>query len=265
MTSIGTTLKEARNKQSLTLDEVHAKIKIHPRVLQLLEEEKFDKLPSPLFVKSFLRNYADFLNVNADEIVRAYEKVERKEPDQVLFIRPAEERLAAESGFDFSSLVGPAAAVIGIVLLAVVVYFAAGALRGRPAHKKEKAAPVHSSQAVVSKSAPSLQPRENGSARWLRSTDQGNFPAIPRDTPLELKIKAVDNVWIRVTSDGKVVFQSILKRGASSQWSAKETLEIWSGNSSNMMLILNGYTIGSPGRGVVKRLSINHHGMKIAS
>ena len=62
--SIGNTLKDARNKKTLSYDEVHAKIKIHPRVLQLLEEEKFDKLPSPLFAKSFLKSYAEFLEVN---------------------------------------------------------------------------------------------------------------------------------------------------------------------------------------------------------
>ena len=44
--SIGAVLKEARTKKSITLEDVHAKLKIHPRVLQLLEEDKFDKLPS---------------------------------------------------------------------------------------------------------------------------------------------------------------------------------------------------------------------------
>ena len=41
--SIGAALKEARSKRSVTLEDAHARLKIHPRVLQLLEEDKFDK------------------------------------------------------------------------------------------------------------------------------------------------------------------------------------------------------------------------------
>ena len=87
MTSIGSVLKEARNKKSISLEEVHSRIKIHPRVIQLLEDDKFDKLPSPVFVKSFLKSYAEFLEVNPEEIVRAYDKEGRKDPAQVLFIK----------------------------------------------------------------------------------------------------------------------------------------------------------------------------------
>ena len=72
MSSIGYTLKEARNKKSISLDDVHAKIKVHPRVLQLLEEDKFDKLPSPIFVKSFLKSYADFLEIDSSSIIKSY-------------------------------------------------------------------------------------------------------------------------------------------------------------------------------------------------
>ena len=66
MSSIGTVLKEARTKKSISLEDVHSKIKIHPRVLQLLEEDKFEKLPSSVFAKSFLKSYAEFLEVNSE-------------------------------------------------------------------------------------------------------------------------------------------------------------------------------------------------------
>src|SRR3989338_8992259 len=100
--SIGATLKEARNRKSVSLEDVHARIKIHPRVLQLLEENKFEKLPSSLFVKSFLRSYAEFLELNAGELLEAYEKEGRKEPEQVLFIKPAEmrEKILRREAFD---------------------------------------------------------------------------------------------------------------------------------------------------------------------
>ena len=92
MSSIGSVLREARSKKSISLEEVHSRIKIHPHVIELLEGDEFEKLPSPVFVKSFLRSYAEFLEVNPEEIVRAYDKGERKDPAQILFIKSAAER-----------------------------------------------------------------------------------------------------------------------------------------------------------------------------
>jgi len=105
---------------------------------------------------------------------------------------------------------------------------------------------------------------ENQAAEgWLRSVAQGNFPKINRKAPLELKIKALDSVWLRIQCDGKVLFQSILKRGAEESWRAGEKIEIWSGNCSNMFLTLNGTAIGSPGKGVIKKMWINHDGVRL--
>src|SRR3989338_7578241 len=92
MSSIRNLIREARSKKSISLEEVHSRIKIHPRVLQLLEEDKFEKLPSPLFVKSFLKSYAEFLEVNPEDLVQAYDKEGRKEPAQVLYLKTAAER-----------------------------------------------------------------------------------------------------------------------------------------------------------------------------
>jgi cytoskeletal protein RodZ len=262
MNGIGPTLKEARAKQALSLEEVHAKIKIHPRVLQLLEEEKFDKLPSPLFAKSFLKSYADFLSVDTDQVMSQYEKIEKKEPEQVIFIKPAEMR--ERKSADLSWLAGPAVAA-ALVAGGFGLWIAAGAIReSLPKWKPAPPKTAAPKKAAASKPVPAKEEKP-ASSDWLRSPSQGNFPSIPKRTPLELKVKAVDNVWMRVTADGKVVFQTILKRGATETWTAKQSIEIWTGNSSNMVLALNGNSLGSPGKGVVKKLTITHDGVRIPS
>lgn len=257
--SIGSILKDARSRKSVTLEDVHAKIKIHPRVLQLLEENKFEKLPSSLFVKSFLRSYAEFLELNAGELIDAYEKEGRKEPEQVLFIKPAEmrEKIRRRKDFDRKYIAVPVLAVLiaGAVWGAVSLWGRAGSGGSKtPAATSQKKAEIRATVASQAKS--------DG---WIRSASQGNFPNLEKTSPLKLKIKALDNVWLRVTCDGKVLFQSILKRGASEVWTAGSAIEIWTGNSSNMALSINGFSLGSPGRGVVKKLTVTHQGVKIAS
>ena len=249
--SIGSVLKEARGKKTLTFEEVHSKTKIHPRVLQLLEDDKFDKLPSPLFAKSFLKSYAEFLEVNVEELLKNYEKIGLKDPEQTIFIRPAEESLRKPIHIDSRTAVTAALVLAGICFV-VLFFFTARSL------KENLFKPRVQTQTAKPKAA------KDPAKEWMRNAAQGNFPEIRKNVPLELQVKALDNVWLRVTCDGKVLFQSILKRGAAETWKAKGKIEIWTGNSSNMYLALNGFGIGSPGKGVIKKMIITHEGVKIA-
>lgn len=263
--TIGSALKEARERKAVSLDDVHTKIKIHPRVLQLLEDNKFDKLPSPLFVKSFLKSYAEFLEINAGELLELYEKEGRKEPEQVLFIKPAEirEKVRHREGTDRKWFAVPLIAALAIAAV-TGLFFSYKSLSRHTS--KPAATAIASKKTAKSAAAVSAQSASKAKAEgWIRSVSQGNFPSIDKSDALKLKVKALDNVWLRVTCDGKVLFQSILKKGADETWSAAKSVEIWTGNSSNMVLSLNGYSLGSPGRGVVKRLTISHQGVKIAS
>lgn len=256
MSTIGSVLKEARNKKSISLEEVHSRIKIHPRVIQLLEEDKFERLPSPMFVKSFLRSYAEFLEVNPEEIVRQYEKGDHKEPTQILYLKPAAayERKTLLN-FDKSLLVLP------VILLVILVAGASAFFLVKKAAHHFKGKGV-----VVTKKETSKAAAENksNSENWLRQPRLGNFPKVGEKESLRLKIKAVDLVWLRITCDGKVLFQSVLKRGANETWTANDHFEIWTGNASGMELSLNNFNIGSPGKGVIKKMLISREGVRLA-
>ena len=59
MAEIGATLREARMRARIDVSEIEAKTKIRAKYLRALENEEWDLLPGPTFVKSFLRTYAD--------------------------------------------------------------------------------------------------------------------------------------------------------------------------------------------------------------
>lgn len=264
MSSIGSVLKEARTKKEISLEDVHAKLKIHPRVLQLLEEEKFDKLPSPLFAKSFLKSYAQFLEVDADSLLEDYEREKKTpEPEQKLYLRPAEMNPARR--------IPPSwwMAAAAVALLGLFVY--AGPSKSLGAWASKARASVKKVERPKAEKKPSAKPAEpvaapepKASETWLNSVKLGNFPKISRKTPLDLEIKALDAVWVHVTADTKVVFQGVIKKGAAERWSARDSYEIWTGNASNMGLSLNKTSLGSPGKGVVKKMVVSHEGIRIA-
>jgi cytoskeleton protein RodZ len=78
MADIGTTLREARIRSRIDISEVEARTKIRAKYLRAIENEEWDLLPGPVYVKSFLRTYGDFLGVDSrlliDEYKRRYER-----------------------------------------------------------------------------------------------------------------------------------------------------------------------------------------------
>ena len=64
MFEIGSSLKEARLRQSLDLLEVEQATKIRSKYLRALEDEQFDVLPAQTYVKGFLRSYAEYLGLD---------------------------------------------------------------------------------------------------------------------------------------------------------------------------------------------------------
>lgn len=72
MPSIGETLREARMRQRLDISDVEAGTKIRAKYLRALENEDFGMLPGSTFVKSFLRTYAEALDLDARLLLEEY-------------------------------------------------------------------------------------------------------------------------------------------------------------------------------------------------
>jgi cytoskeletal protein RodZ len=78
MDEIGSTLREARMRDRIDISEVEARTKIRAKYLRAIENEEWDLLPGPVYAKSFLRTYSDFLGLDSrmllDEFKRRYER-----------------------------------------------------------------------------------------------------------------------------------------------------------------------------------------------
>jgi cytoskeletal protein RodZ len=72
MAEIGETLREARMRRRIDMTEVEAATKIRAKYLRALENEEWDLLPGPTFVKTFLRTYAEYLELDPRMLVEEY-------------------------------------------------------------------------------------------------------------------------------------------------------------------------------------------------
>src|SRR4051794_8272470 len=72
MPAIGATLREARMRARIDISEIESETKIRAKYLRALENEEWDLLPGPTYVKSFLRTYADALGLDSRLLVEEY-------------------------------------------------------------------------------------------------------------------------------------------------------------------------------------------------
>jgi cytoskeletal protein RodZ len=72
MPEIGEMLREARMRRRIDMTEVEAATKIRAKYLRALENEEWDLLPGPTFVKTFLRTYAEYLELDPRILVEEY-------------------------------------------------------------------------------------------------------------------------------------------------------------------------------------------------
>jgi cytoskeleton protein RodZ len=72
MPDIGSTLREARMHARIDISEIESETKIRAKYLRALENEEWDLLPGPTYVKSFLRTYADALGLDGKLLIEEY-------------------------------------------------------------------------------------------------------------------------------------------------------------------------------------------------
>lgn len=73
MYEIGNSLREARVRQGIEFPAAEAGTRIRARYLRAMEEEQFDLLPDPSYVRGFLRAYATFLGLDSTLALDEYE------------------------------------------------------------------------------------------------------------------------------------------------------------------------------------------------
>jgi cytoskeleton protein RodZ len=72
MPEIGATLREARMRARIDISEIESETKIRAKYLRALENEEWGLLPGPAYVRSFLRTYAEALDLDAKLLLEEY-------------------------------------------------------------------------------------------------------------------------------------------------------------------------------------------------
>lgn len=189
MAEIGATLRETRMRARIDVSEIEAQTKIRAKYLRALENEEWDLLPGPTFVRSFLRTYAQALGLDekalVDEYRRLYEQPVELDHQPAVMSAPTRRARGPERG---RSSRGYAIAVGAIGLLIVLL------ILGLLAQKKG--------------SSPSIS--TGNSATHTGHHHQASHPhsssanhTSDANTQVALSLKPSAPVWVCLIADGK--------------------------------------------------------------
>lgn len=69
---IGSYLQEARQEQGLSIEQIASKTMIQGRLLRAIESGDLDALPEAIYVRGFIKRYAEFLGLDGNEAAHAF-------------------------------------------------------------------------------------------------------------------------------------------------------------------------------------------------
>ncbi|HYM69014.1 MAG TPA: RodZ domain-containing protein [bacterium] len=184
---IGERLRNAREARGLSLDDVEAATRIRRRYLEALEDEAFDRLPGPAYVRGFLNGYASYLGLPSEEIASMYPMplgarvAVRASPVDVR-ITPVTPRSRARRFVIGASLV----LLCGAAVIAYILYGQLRQFIGTPEPTSQGGASTASSSAAPSASPGPGSGAAGTNAAGTRSAGSAAAPAVggaPRSTP----------------------------------------------------------------------------------
>ncbi|HEV8654568.1 MAG TPA: helix-turn-helix domain-containing protein [Candidatus Limnocylindria bacterium] len=121
MARLGETLRTQREKKGITLEQAAHDTRIREKFLKALEDSDYQTLPGAVYTKGFLRNYAEYLELDTEDLVVQFHQ-ERDLPDVPRTFKPMNPIMRRSLIFTPAVLV-PVVVLAGIVLFVSYLYY----------------------------------------------------------------------------------------------------------------------------------------------
>ena len=268
MSSVGSYLRELRERRGLSLDEISRSTRVLHQYLELLEADDLAALPAPAFTRGFIRAYCQVLREPPDEALARYE--EGVQPHAVHGHDAAlpESRKSRELRTRRENR-GRGAVLVSFVLLVVLgvaLFLVTLALQPVGERRGEQRAPAPAARPSVAAKAPSLEPSSVLPSTTVASGPRPPVP--PTSTPVgviddvasryRLVARTTEATWMRVrTGDGRTSEENI-PAGEVREWISNEPFVLSIGNAGGVTLELNGRLLPplGPSGTVIARLVV---------
>ncbi len=242
---LGQRFRAAREARGLSLADVAEQIRIRAVYLQAIEEGKWSEIGAPVYVRGFLRTYARFLGLDAEEMVAEFNLGEGERGEIV----PSHGSVAdpgygaAPRRLQLSPLIW-IASLVAVVLVAFVVYNELTLPRlgtGEPI-----AASSVSSAPASASPTPAATPTSPLSGALAAIATPGVTPAAAPTGEHAVTLRLSGLCWLRITIDGTVDLEGTYPAGTEKTFYGKR-IELRVGNAGAVDLTVDGQDLGKLG------------------
>ncbi len=283
MVTLGAYLRSLREAKGSSLEDMARSTRVGIRHLEALEEERLADLPSPVFVRGFIRAYCSFLRESPEAALGHYQELAGERAATEAASPPPRPRNTRASspvvlGLALLLVLGIGLAVLNLtvkrqpetpVVTTRMEPRATQAPAPTPAPAPPRAAATPPAQppppapaAVPTRPASPPAPSPPAAAApTAPASPTAPAPTVaPKAMPgsQRLVIKAVEPTWIRVQPDEGRIAEELLPAGASREWTADRRFLVTIGDAGGVELTLNGRSLpplGAKGT-VIRRLEL---------
>ncbi|MDZ8184644.1 MAG: DUF4115 domain-containing protein [Nostoc sp. ChiSLP02] len=229
LAEIGAQLWASRQEQGLSLEQVVMLTMIPQRLLQAIEEGNVNDLPEPVYIQGLIRQFADALGLNGNELAETFPINSPQISSQPLG-NPSPLNQLRPIHLYFLYILLILCSVNGLsVLLNNAVLQASNTqdepyLEQKPQVKPEQAKPEVTEQ----KQSPlEVQPVSDTST------------SVKQKEVVQIGVTLKASSWIRVVADGKTEFEGTLPEGTHRIWKAQEQLTVKTDNAGGVLMSVN--------------------------
>lgn len=221
MASLGQDLKRERELRGIPLREIADSTRISLRLLQALEEDHLEILPGKFFVRAILRSYAKSIGLDENQWLNKYQ--EMLSPDEYQLEKETRTKLNPPrvSIRKRMLLLGLILAAVVLAALLCYVFISSPETSTMP--------PPKANPQVLS---PVLPPKP------VEAPAQEPVAKEARD--LNLIISCLEETWIQLYADGKIVWDGLKARGEVLQVKAERDFVFNVGNAGGLTFTING-------------------------
>lgn len=235
---IGHILQAAREEKQLSHKDLAEKTLIRANLLQALETANISQLPEPVYTRGLIRRYGDSLGLDGETLAIQYFTPAEKKPSRSFWRLPVTPQLRPVHLYaTYIVLIGIAISALSYTLQRMSY--------------QTSTLPVLEGDVAEEATMPEEGPTPENEASTEKSpAKETTLPPEFADSPIRVAVELQGQSWLRVTSDGQVKFEGILKEGDSQIWTAEEQLKIRAGNAGGVMVSFNEGTsklLGRPG------------------
>ena len=291
MPSFGEKLKKAREKRSITLEQISLSTKIGTRMLQALEDDKFGQLPGGIFNKGFVRSYARFVGLDEDQTVADYLEASGEAPP------PSPEQGSDPRPVLIESRPSPSASkplpwgLFAAILLVVALVLSVWSRRQHkpehppapptethkptgtisPASSQEQSSVVPSDPNSIGQtpqpakldSVPVSAPQSLSAPPKVAVRAEASTPSASQPGQFTVVVIARQDSWISITEDDKAPFTETLSAGDQRAIHARNQVLLKSGNTGALDFVFNGKKLPAQGEyGQVKTITFGSDGLQ---